>query len=260
MKATKTREDANPLFKVDWLKTDKPSHLDSKSTTGRRKIKKTVDEDGHSVTQIKEIHESDQKQQISHAIGRLNTALKRRARELEQCAEDGLLTKEYCTVVEDFFQDVIKAVDLTTHNKKRARPPTQSEAKSLRVRAKKFISDSDQAFLGASGKLILVKSLANELADDVLCYCNQIELIFAEVRVVDGMILETNLHRDPAQMAIFMEVGRAHAQIHQNGSYPTYADMKAKGFTLSDRTYRSWKKLHSQGHYSFRIIAYKGRK
>jgi hypothetical protein len=235
----------------------KASPPESKVT--RRLVTFSRDAHGRSAARIIEVDRSNRKKFVSQLIGQLNTSLSFSARAFESLWDKQLMNVDDCLIVTAFFRAVAQAVDATLHHDQPRPPPTLKQARALKPLIYEFRRQTATVIDGNENDRRAISALAHELCDDVAWYCEQIEMTYAIVDVIDGMIYEPNRAINAKQLEIFLSAVGRYRQSRSGQVYPSYEFLKFHGFKLSERTYRNWKKKHCEGHYSLRIKNYQSR-
>ena len=225
----------------------------------RRLVTFTRDAHGRNVARIIEVDRSNRKKFVAQRISQLNTSLSFWARAFESLWEKQFINDQYCLNITAFFQAVAQAVDSTLQHNEPCPPSTLKQARTLKPLIDKFKRQTATAVDGSESDRQEVSALVNELCDDVAWYCDQIEMTYAIVDVIDGMIYEPNRAIDANQLQLFLSALGSYRQSRTGEVYPSYAFLRYHGFKLSERTYRNWKKKHREGHYSLRIKNYQSR-
>jgi len=225
----------------------------------RSLVKFSRDAHGRKAARIIEVDRSNRKKFVSQLIAQLNTSLSFSARAFEILWDKQLINDQDCLIITAFFRAVVKAVDATLHHNQPCPPSTLKQARTLKPLIDEFKRQTATAIDGSESDRRAIRVLAHELCDDVAWYCEQIEMTYAIVDVIDGMIYEPNRAINAKQLEIFLSAVWRYRQSKRGQVYPSYNFLKYHGFELSDRTYRNWKKKHREGHYSLRIKNYQSR-
>ena len=225
----------------------------------RQLVTFTRDAHGRNVARIIEVDRSNRKKFVAQRISQLNTSLSFCARAFESLREKQLINDQDCLTITAFFGAVVKAVDATLHHNQPCPPSTLKQARTLKPLIDEFKRQTATAIDGGESDHRAISALKHELCDHVAWYCEQIEMTYAIVDVIDGMIYEPNRAINAKQLEIFLLAVWRFRQSKRGQVYPSYTFLKYHGFELSDRTYRNWKKKHREGHYSLRVKNYQSR-
>ena len=226
-----------------WLMGNLPSNQ-SAHTDGTLPVRRLISQ-GKPLTCKVKVNDAEIKRLSSAFVHQLNRALEARASELTDLHIENAIPVKLAVLIQTFFHLVIKLNDETTTHIGRSPPKTLSNALGLLPALQEFEINAGLLVPLASDGLLL-RTVLNELLDDVRHFVRSIQLTHLSVKIAQGRPVLRNRPSNIKAMTAYAEIVSAHQDQHGTDKFPKPSElqkqMQALGHTVPERTLRDWKR------------------